>query len=139
MGTMKGLLIRILLVGVGGFLVVWLANSLLVPRVRLDPSRAMKEGTTSVNAATTSSVKTKATQASKGTKRAANAVSAPTSSTEDAALVERALEIPATSTVVREQIQRIQEPQQHRATPGAGREYQSDARCAHGTACRCRP
>jgi hypothetical protein len=102
MGTMKGLLIRILLVGVGGFLVVWLANSLLVPHVRLDPSRAMKEGTTSVNAATTSSVKTKATQESKGTKRAANAVSAPTSSTEDAALVERALEIPATSTVVRE-------------------------------------
>src|SRR5882724_6778776 len=102
MGTMKGLLLRILLVGVSGFFVVWLANSLLVPRFRMDSFRAMKEGTTSVNAATTSSVKTKATQESKGTKRAANAVSAPTSSKEDAALVERALEILATSAVVRE-------------------------------------
>ena len=102
MGTMKGVLIRILLVGVGGFFVVWRANYLLVPHFHVDPLRAMKESTTSAKAATTSSVKTKATQESKGTKRAANAVSAATPSTEDAALVERALEIPATSAVVRD-------------------------------------
>src|SRR5258708_2844097 len=100
MGTMKSILIRVLLVGVGGFFVVWGANYLLVPHFHVDPSRAMKERTTSV--ATTSGVKTKATQESKGTKRAANAVSAPTPSTEDAALVERALEISATSAVVRD-------------------------------------
>src|SRR5882757_4154884 len=102
MGTMKGVLIRFLLVGVGGLIVVWFANSLLVPHFHVDPFRAMKEGTTSVKAGTTSSVKTKATQESNGTKRAANGVSARTASTEDAALVERALEIPATSAVVRD-------------------------------------
>jgi hypothetical protein len=102
MGTMKGVLIRILLVGVGGFFVVWRANDLLVPHFHVDPFRAMKESTPSLKTATTSSVKTKATQESKGTKRAANAVSAPTASTEDAALVQHALEIPANSAVVRD-------------------------------------
>ena len=55
MGTMKGVLIRFLLVGVGGFFVVWRANYLLVPHFHVDPLRAMKESTTSAKAATTSS------------------------------------------------------------------------------------
>lgn len=100
MGTMKGLLFRFLLVGVGGLFVVWRANYLFAPHFHVDPSRVAKEGTTSEKAATTSSVKTKATQESKGTKRGVNAVSATTPSTEDAALVQRALEIHATSAGV---------------------------------------
>ena len=102
MGTMKGLLFRFLLVGVGGLFVVWRTNFLLVPHFHVDPSREMKERTISEKAATTSSVKPKATQESKGANRGANAVSAATPSTEDAALVERALKISATSAVIRD-------------------------------------